>query len=118
MAADGDVECTVLSRYTGSCDDRVWCEFFDLVTGGDDDLYEYQLWSHDRIHTQALGEERTGEDEDVKRVLVKFSDAHDWNTDLNQQSCIRVVRTRTETRGIERSSPMRRSPCRRLPLGS
>ena len=40
--------------------------FFDWVTCGDDYLYEFKLRSHDRIHTQALGEERTGEDDDVK----------------------------------------------------
>ena len=57
----------------GSGDDRVWCEFFDWVAGGDDHLYESQLWSHDRRHI-ALDEERTREDGDVKEVLVKFSD--------------------------------------------
>ena len=90
-----------------SCDDCVWCKNFDLVTGGDDNLCESKLWSHDRTHNQALDEERTSEDGDEKRVLVKFSDAHDWNTELNQQSCIRVVRTGRETQGIEHSSRMR-----------
>ena len=33
-----------------SCDDRVWVEFFELGTGGDDYLYESKLWSHDRVH--------------------------------------------------------------------
>ena len=33
-----------------SCDDRVWVEFFELGTGGDDYLYESKLWSHDRCH--------------------------------------------------------------------
>ena len=33
--------------------------FFDWVTGGDDCMYESKLWSHDRIHTQALDEEWT-----------------------------------------------------------
>ena len=75
-----------------SGDDRVQSEFFDWVTGGDDYLYESKLWNHDRIHTQALDEKRTNEDGDVKRVLVKFCDAHDWNTELDQQSCIRVAR--------------------------
>ena len=37
--------------------------------------------------------ERAREDGDVKRVLVKFSDDPDWNTELHQQSCMRVVRT-------------------------
>ena len=108
MAADGDVECRVLSRYTGtvvaahchhewnqtrcSGDDRVQSEFFDWVTGGDDYLCESKLWNHDRIHTEALDEKRTSEDGDVKRVLVKFSNAHDWNTELNQQSCVRDAR--------------------------
>ena len=63
-----------------SGDDRVWNEFFDWVTGGDDYLYESKLWSHDRMHPQAVDEEWTRDDGDVKRVLVKFSDAHDWNT--------------------------------------
>ena len=58
-------------------DDRVWGEFFDWVTGGDDHLYESKLWSHDRIH-MALDEERTREDGDVKKVLVKFSHDPEW----------------------------------------
>ena len=49
-----------------SGDDRVWGEFFDCVTGGDGYLYESKLWSHDRIHNQALGEQRTGEDDHMK----------------------------------------------------
>ena len=51
-----------------------------MGTGGDDYLYEFKLWSHDRVHKQALDEEWTSEDGDVKVVLVKFSDAHEWNT--------------------------------------
>ena len=74
-----------------SRDDRVQIEFFDGVTSGDDYLCESKLWNHDRIHTWALDEKRTSEDGDVKRVLVKFSNAHDWNTELNQQSCVRVA---------------------------
>ena len=85
-----------------SGDDRVWGEFFDWVTGGDDYSYESKLWSHNRIHTQALGEEWTRDDGDVKRVLVKFF-THDWNTELNQQSCIRVAYGGRETRGIGHS---------------
>ena len=69
-----------------SGDDLVWSEFFEWVIGGDDSLYESKLWSHDCIHTQALDEEWTRDDGDVKKVLVKFSDAHEWNTELNQQS--------------------------------
>ena len=42
-----------------SGDDRVWGDFFDWVTGGDDYLYESKLWSHDRIHNQAFVEEQT-----------------------------------------------------------
>ena len=76
-----------------SGDDRVWRELFGWVTGGDDYLDESKLWSHDRIHTQPPSGEHAREDGDVKRVLVKFSDDPDWNTELNQQSCIRVVRT-------------------------
>ena len=60
--------------------------FFGWVTGGDDYLYESKLWSHDHIHTQASSGERARVDGDVKRVLVKFSDDPDWNTELNQQS--------------------------------
>ena len=60
-----------------SGDDRVWSEFFDWVTGGDDYLYGSKLLSHDRIHNEALGEEWTSEEGDVKMVLVKFSDDHD-----------------------------------------
>ena len=37
--------------------------------------------------------ERAREDGDEKRVRVKFSDDPGWNTELNQQNCIRVVRT-------------------------
>ena len=59
-----------------SCDDRVWGEFFDC----DDSLYESKLWSHDRVHKQALDEEWTSEDGDVKIVLVNFTDAREWNT--------------------------------------
>ena len=63
----------IISENETRCGDyRVWCEFFDWVTGGDDYLYESKLWSHDRIHT-ALDQERTREDGDVKKVLVKFS---------------------------------------------
>ena len=82
-----------------SSDDRVQSEFFDWVTGGDDYLYESKLWNHDRIHTQALDEEWNKVDGDVKRVLLKFSNAHE----LNQQSCIRVAYAIRETRGIEHS---------------
>ena len=59
------------TRYGG--DDRVWNEFFDWHSGGDDYSYESKLWSHDRIH-MALNEEWTRHDGDVKKVLVKFSD--------------------------------------------
>ena len=40
---------------------------------GDDYLYESELWNHCRIQTTALGEERTGEDDDVK----SFCAAHE-----------------------------------------
>ena len=43
-----------------------WRELFDLGTGGDDSLCESKLWSHDRFHKQALDEEWTSEDGDVK----------------------------------------------------
>ena len=45
------------------------------ITGGDDDLYEAELWNHCRIQTTALGRERTGEDDDVKEFFC-FSAAH------------------------------------------
>ena len=79
-------------------------------------MYESKLWRHDRIHTQALDEERTRDDGDVKRVLVKSSNAHDWNTELNQQSCCRVAYARRETRGIEHSR-MRRVPIQPSSIG-
>ena len=49
----------IMSENQARCsgDDRVWSEFFDWVTGGDDYLYKSTLWSHDRIH-MALDEER------------------------------------------------------------
>ena len=74
-----------------SGDDRVWGEFFDWVTGGDDHLYESKLWSYDRIHTPALHEEWTRDDGDVEEGnLWSFSGSHDWNTGWNQRSCFRV----------------------------
>ena len=54
--SEDQVKCIYNSRVCG--------EFFRL--GCDDYLYESKLWSHDRIHTQHLSEERTGEDGDVK----------------------------------------------------
>ena len=50
-------------------------EFFDWIAGGDGYLVRFlsEVWSHDHIHTQALSEERTRDNGDVKRVLVKFS---------------------------------------------
>ena len=49
-----------------NCEYRVRSEFFHWVTGGDDHLYESELWNHCRIQTTALGGERTGEDDDVQ----------------------------------------------------
>ena len=45
----------------------------------DDHLCDFEsvLWRHDNVHTQALSKERTGENGDVKRVLVKFFNAHE-----------------------------------------
>ena len=63
-------------------DDRVWGEFFGWVTGGDDYLYKSKHWSHDHIH-MLFDEERTREDGDVKRVLVKFSD----DPELEYRNC-------------------------------
>ena len=65
----------------------------------------------------ALDEERTREDDDVKKVLVKLSDAHYWNTQSNQQSCIRVARVGRETRGIELNG-MRWVSIQPLPMGT
>ena len=45
-------------------------------------LYKSELWSHDNIH-MALGEERTREDGDVKKVCVKLSD----DPELEHRSC-------------------------------
>ena len=96
MAADGDIACTVLTRYTGkvlaavcnqamcSGEDRVWSEFYDWVTGGDYCLYETNLWNYDRTCIRALDEGRTREESDVKRVLVKFSDAHELEHRVEQ----------------------------------
>ena len=39
-----------------------------------------EVWSHDHIHTQALSEERTRDNVDVKRVCVKFSTLTNWST--------------------------------------
>ena len=44
----------------------------------DDCLCRSMLWSRDRIHTQAFGEEWTKEDDDVK----SFSLLKDWNTEF------------------------------------
>ena len=77
-----------------SGDDGVQSEFFDGVTGGDDYLYESKLWDHDHILTHALDDEWARDDGNVRRVLVKLSDAHDWNAELNQQSCTRVAHDR------------------------
>ena len=43
----------------------------------------------------------------MKIALVKFSDVHERNTNWNQQSWIRVVRTARETHGIEQKSRTR-----------
>ena len=64
-----------------SGDDSVWGEFFSIGSH-DDYLYEPKLWSHDRVH-MALDEERTREDGDVEKVLVKFSD----DPELEYRSC-------------------------------
>ena len=76
-------------------------------------MCESKLWSHDRVHKQALDKEWTSEDRDVKTVLVKFSDAHEWITKWKHQSWMRVVRTRRST-GVECGG----SPYSRLRLGS
>ena len=43
-----------------------------MVTGGGDYLCESKLWGPYRIH-MTLHEEQTREDDDVKKVLVKYS---------------------------------------------
>ena len=40
-------------------------------------LCESKLWNYDVTRIRALDEERTRKESDVKKVLVKFSDAHD-----------------------------------------
>ena len=40
-------------------------------------LCESKLWNCDLTRIPALDEERTRKESDVKKVLVKFSDAHD-----------------------------------------
>ena len=85
---------TMSENQTRCCgDDRVRSEFSIGVTSGDDFLYESKLWRHNCIHTQAPSGGRAREDGDMKRVHVKFSDDPDWNTELNQLNCMRVVRT-------------------------
>ena len=64
-------------RNTCGYEYRVDSEFFGC-TVCDDCLYRSMLWSRDRIHTQALGEEWTKEDDDVK----SFSLLKDWNTEF------------------------------------
>ena len=80
------VDSTIENQTQCSCDERFCGKLFDLGTGGDDYLYESKLWSHDRVPKQALDEEWTSQDGDVKIVLVKFSAAHEWNTKWNRQS--------------------------------
>ena len=73
--------------------------------------FESELWSHDRIHTQALSKERTGENGDVKRVLVKFSTSTNWNTGVVRAAGAAdgetELRAKRDTRRIELSNLMR-----------
>ena len=70
--------------------------------------FKSELWNHNRIRTQALSKERTGENGDVKRVLVKFSTLTNWNT--------RVVRSAGAADG-ETELRAKREP-RRIELNS
>ena len=74
-------------------------------------IFESELWRHDRIHTQALSEEWTRENCDVKRVLVKFPMLTCWNTGVVRSAGAAdgetELRAERETRGIELSSRMR-----------
>ena len=73
--------------------------------------FSSELWRHDRIHTQALSKERTGENGDVKRVLVKFLALTNWNTGVVRSAGAAdgetELRAERETRGIELSCRMR-----------
>ena len=64
---------------------RVVVSFSIWLTGGDGYLCDFksELWSHDRIHTQALSTDRTGENGDVKRMPVIVFNAHE----LEYRSC-------------------------------
>ena len=66
----------LLRRIATMSEDQVKCIYNSRVCGEfflnglqscDDYLYESKLWSNDRIHTQALSEERTGDHGDLKR---------------------------------------------------
>ena len=46
-------------------------------------MYESELWSHDRIYMDLDGTRKVG---DVKKALVKCSDAHYWKTESKQMS--------------------------------
>ena len=76
--------------------------------------FQSELGRHDRVHIQAVSEERTREDGDVKRVLVKFSTLTDWNTRVIRSAGAAdgetELRAEGETRGIELSSRMRWVP--------
>ena len=80
--------------------------------------FESELWRHDRIHTQALSEERTRENGDVERVLVKFSTFTNWNTGVVRSADDETeLRAKRETRRVELSGRMRWVPSSRLRLG-
>ena len=80
-----------------------------------------ELWRHDRIHTQALSKERTGENVDVKRVRVMFATLTKRHTRVVRSAGAADgetdVRAKRETRRNELSSRMLLIPSSRLRLG-
>ena len=80
-----------------------------------------ELWRHDRIHTQALSKERTGENVDVKRVLVMFATLTNRHTRVVRSAGAADgetdLRAKRETRRNELSSRMLLIPSSRLRLG-
>ena len=80
-----------------------------------------ELWRHDRIHTQALRKERTGENVDVKRVLVMFATLTNRHTRVVRSAGAADgetdLRAKRETRRNEFSSRMLLIPSSRLRLG-
>ena len=87
---------------------------FSIVTSSDDYLYE--------IHTRSLSEERTGENGDVKKVLVLFSTFTTWITGVGRSAGAADGETESraerETRGVELSSRIRWVPIQPSSIGT